>query len=225
MGPPVPKRAAFYIDGFNVYYAVSALKANYLKWVNFWQLAESLIPKQDEQLVRVVWCSAFNRREYDALTRHQKFARAQEACGVTVIMGHYIGLPMDCKECGHEWQMSSEKETDVNLALSIFDDARQDRFDHAYLVTADSDQGATARFLKDCFPEKKLTSVAPPGKPHSKSILAHNEARKIALTADHFERCILPNAVMSKDGKKVAAIRPTEYTPPSGWVPPSKRPA
>jgi hypothetical protein len=90
------------------------------------------------------------------------------------------------------------------------------------LVTADSDQAATARLFAERFPALTLMSVAPPGRQHSKNILEHTAGRSITLTVDHLECCLFGNAVM-KDGA-VAAIRPPEYKPPDGWVAPHLRP-
>jgi hypothetical protein len=41
----------------------------------------------------------------------------------------------------------TEKATDINLALSVYDDAVQDAMDTAYLLTADTDQAALGRAL------------------------------------------------------------------------------
>ena len=46
-------RAAFYIDGFNLYHAIADLKEPFLKWLNLWELAATLIPRQSEEVVRV----------------------------------------------------------------------------------------------------------------------------------------------------------------------------
>src|SRR5829696_5166464 len=61
--------------------------------------------------------------------------------------------------------------------LHVFDDAHRDVFDHAYLVTADSDQAATARMFSERFQAKKLTAVCPPGRAHSQHILRYATAK------------------------------------------------
>jgi hypothetical protein len=113
-----------------------------------------------------------------------------------------------------------EKQGDVNFALAVIDDAYQDLCDHAYLLTADSDQAATARLFKERFPNKRLTSISPPGRSHSKEMLPYCDAT-IALSIRHLERSLFPKAVLRNAA--VVAIRPAEYDPPPGWtvVPPS----
>ena len=214
-------RAAMYIDGFNLYYAVNDLEENFLKWVNLWHIAEQLIPKQSEQLVKVVFCTAYYPGDTGKRVRHERFKQALEFFGVECVFGHYIQQPMSCHDCGHEWSMATEKETDINVALALFDDAYQDIFDHAYLLSADSDQAATARMFKTRFPDKRLTSVAPPGREPSKNVMAFANA-KIKLSPDHLERAVMPGMIETPNG---LIVRPHEYDPPPGWVHPKDRPA
>jgi uncharacterized LabA/DUF88 family protein len=209
-----------YIDGFNLYYAVAELNENYLKWADLWRLSNQIIAKQSEELVKVVFCTAYYPGDHSKRIRHELFKRALEVSGVACMFGHYIHEPMDCHACGHEWSKATEKETDINVALALFDDAYQGVFDHAYLLSADSDQAATAKMFKTRFPEKRLTSVVPPGREPSKSVMAHADAR-ILLTRDHFERVVMPGMIESPGG---LIVRPHEYDPPAGWVHPDKRP-
>lgn len=128
---------------------------------------------------------------------------------------------MDCRGCGREWDKPTEKETDINVALSLYDDAVQDLFDHAYLLTGDSDQASTARIFKARFPQKRLISVSPPGRNFSKHILKYADG-KIALSRDHIERCHFGHAVMVEGRPPI--LRPREYQPPQGWMHPDNRP-
>jgi uncharacterized LabA/DUF88 family protein len=56
-----------------------------------------------------------------------------------------------------------EKQTDVAIAVKLVSDALADSYDRAILVTADSDQIPTARFLS-ILPDKDLTLLYPPGR-------------------------------------------------------------
>jgi hypothetical protein len=217
---PAPERAAFYFDGFNFYHAIDNLGEPYLKWLNLWELAAHLIPRKSQKIVQVVWCTAIKTDDSAKQLRYRALERALTSVGVTRLNGHFITEAHNCRECGREWRVSVEKQGDVNLALALIDDAHRDIFDHAYLVTADSDQAATARLFAERFPAKTLTSVAPPMRPHSKNILAYTR-RTVVINKGHLESCLFPRAVM-KDGA-VAAIRPKEYDPPAGWVPPRLR--
>ena len=45
--PLFRKRAAFYIDGFNLYHAIDAYKRPYLKWLNLKALGRAIAPKSE----------------------------------------------------------------------------------------------------------------------------------------------------------------------------------
>jgi len=107
------------------------------------------------------------------------------------------------------------------VALSLITDAQDDVFDRAYLVTADSDQAATARFFRDRFPDKRLITVAPPGRNFSVDIARHTGGNRLAITKDHLDWTVFPAIVMS--GTKVSGRRPREYDPPAWWVHPRDR--
>lgn len=213
-------RAAFYIDGFNLYHAVNDLEENFLKWTNLYGLATEVAAARKDDVVKVVFCSAFYPDDYGKRIRHELFQRALTSYGVVCVMGHYVYEPMDCRGCGREWKKPTEKETDINVALHLFDDAYQDVFDHAYLVSADSDQAATARLFARRFPDKKLLSVVPPGREPSRSMLPYIP-RPITLSRDHLERAVMPGMLNDAKG---AIVRPREYAPPQGWVHPNDRP-
>ena len=213
-------RASFYVDGFNLYHAINDLNASHLKWNNLWALASSLIPSRSEGLVKVTLCTAFYPNDPGKRARHERYLRAQQHFGVQIIMGHYVHEDMDCHSCLAVWRKPTEKETDINLALALIDDAHMDQFDHAYLVTNDSDQAATAKLFSKRFPHKKLTSVSPPGRRHSQHILGAGAASAL-ITAGHLERAVMDPMIHDKTG---LIVRPFEYAPPPGWVHPKDRP-
>jgi uncharacterized LabA/DUF88 family protein len=213
-------RAAFYIDGFNLYHPINDLNQPHLKWLNLWDLGQLLIPPQSETLVRVVFGTAIVTQDYNKIARHQQYMKALEIVGVVCVKGSKAFEPAKCRNCGSQWKEPKEKETDINLALSLFDDAYQDIFDHAYLLSSDSDQAATARMFKMRFPQKKFTSVSPPTRDPSKAILAHAD-HKIKLSVEHLERCLFGAAVGL--GTPNAVRRPATYAPPAGWVDPRDR--
>ena len=146
---------------------------------------------------------------------------ALENVGVTTVKGHYVHEDSDCSRCGRHWKNPTEKETDINLALSLITDAQDDVFDRAYLVSADSDQAATARVFRDRFPEKQLITVAPPGRNFSVDIARYTSGNRLAITKDHLDWTVFPAIVMR--GTNPSGRRPREYDPPEWWVHPRDR--
>lgn len=213
--PFFKKRAAIYYDGFNLYHAVDAYKRPFLKWLNLRALGQNLALKS-ESLKRVVWCSAFRPSSRAHIKRHEDYMKALLAQGVVCRMGHFVSALDGCNACGHTWHLAIEKQGDVNLALSIAADAEDNLFDVCYLVTADGDHAATARFLKERFPKKKLVLVTPPGRAHNKQILAYADAA-IEISLEHLEASLLPKVQKYKHRLFKPAVRierPISYDPP-----------
>ncbi|MFT4075193.1 MAG: NYN domain-containing protein [Asticcacaulis sp.] len=209
------KRAAFYYDGFNLYHAVDAYKRPYLKWLNLKALGRAIAPKS-EVVKRVVWCSAFSPTHRSKLQRHEDYRKALVGQGVICRMGHFIHAMDGCNSCGHKWQISVEKQGDVNLALSIAADAEDNLFDVCYLVTADGDHAATARYFKERFPKKKLVLVTPPGRYHNRHIERIAD-QCIEIQTHHLEASLLPEMAKYKQrflGTKEVVPRPAIYDPP-----------
>jgi hypothetical protein len=223
--PDTRKRVAVYIDGFNLYHAIDNLCEPHLKWVNLWQLGERLMPNRTQyRLVRAYYVSAIRQPGSDKGKRHQQYVNALRHFGVECELSHFISETVSCNKCANTWQDPHEKESDVNLALAVFDDASRDVFELAYLITADSDQAATARMMKSRFPAKQLVSVAPPGMEESKAIKRYIATQKMPKVV--LEESLLPaSATGMVNGKLIMPFnRPASYAPPQGWLPPSKRP-
>lgn len=202
-------RAAFYIDGFNAYHAIDDLKKQHLKWLSWAAVGQLVIPKKSETLTKVVVCTALKTTDPGKLRRHRSYLAALASEGVVCLCGHFTNESRQCKSCGASWWAPVEKQGDVNLAIAVIADAYDDVFDHCYLVTADSDQAATAKLFKARFPKKKLTTVVVTGRSHSKEILSYADA-KMTISVDSMERCLFPAIINGAQ----AVARPSEYKPP-----------
>src|SRR5689334_2473890 len=75
LGPPW--RAAFYVDGFNLYHAIDDLRDQRLKWVNLKSLCASFL-RPDDILVSVNFFTALNRWDKAKRARHLDYIRALE---------------------------------------------------------------------------------------------------------------------------------------------------
>jgi hypothetical protein len=117
-------RAALYVDGFNLYHALDATGLPYVKWLDLWALGELILPRgHKEKLVKVSWFTAVLPGAYDKNERHREYMTALRAHNVLVYQGHFIVGQTECRQCGHSWDSPNEKESDVSLALTLFDDA------------------------------------------------------------------------------------------------------
>ncbi|MGC5798880.1 NYN domain-containing protein [Sphingomonas sp. NFX23] len=206
---PAPLRAAIYIDGFNLYYPIHESGMHQLKWTNLWKLGELICEPHNATLVKAVFCTALPKHYPDKHGRHVTFNAAQRANGVTVILGHHL-------YDGERW---NEKQTDINVALSLIVDGLEDVYDVAILVSADSDQAATAKMFAEKLKGKKLLAVSPPERPVSDKVKPY-VWKSFTLGLPLLERCVMNAPVMGKTG---LINRPKEYDPPADWVHPDDR--
>lgn len=203
-------RAAFYIDGFNLYHPIKEMNEPHYKWANLWKLGEIICEPHGASLLKVVFCTAVPAHLPGSRDRHNTFNAAQRAHNVTVITGHHV----------HDGEKWNEKQSDINVALHLMLDGVDNLYDMAILLSADSDQAATAKLFRERFPDKKLLGVAPPNKSVPNKVQPYCFAH-FALSEATMERCIMSEQVQ---GRKGLITRPGEYAPPSGWVHPDDRP-
>jgi len=208
--PPRRPLAALYVDGFNLYYPLHEAAMPHLKWASLWRLGEIICEPHDAQLVKAVLCTAVPSHYADKRDRHNTYNAAQRAQGVKVVLGHHM----------HDGEKWNEKQTDINVALSLILDGADDVYDIAILVSADSDQGATARVFKERFPSKRLLAVAPPARSVPDKVKPY-AWKSFSLSIPTIERCVMAETIQGKTG---LILRPESYAPPEGWLHPDDRP-
>lgn len=208
------KRVVAYIDGFNLYHALDALRRPHLKWVDLRKLCQVFIDPKLHQLEAVYYFSAFATWLPGPSSRHRQYVAALEASGVTPVMGHFKEKDRQCKSCGCQWKAHEEKETDVNAALYILNGAHQNIYDEAFVFSRDSDLAPAVRMVLKNYPDKKIKIIAPENLRHSKE-LAQAAGQKVASIREiHLERCLLPQHVLNSETGNIVATRPNEYAPP-----------
>lgn len=208
-----------YVDGFNLYHAIDDLKKPHLKWLDIQTLALSLC-RDGENLVRVNYFSAYATWRPDSYARHRQLVAALKSRNVICHMARFSDRPESCRGCGRSWTSREEKETDVHFAITFVEDAMDNAFDRAIIVSADGDYIPAIRRVRARFPGKQIFIAIPPGR--------HAKAREISKAANSFieikngrlARCLLPQSVLDAKGAEVAR-RPTDYDPPPGWAPPT----
>lgn len=207
--PKSENRAAFYVDGFNLYHPIHEMGLPHLKWANLWKLGEIICEPHGAKLEKVVFCTAVPAHLPDTRDRHNTFNAAQRAHGVVIVPGHHI----------HDGEKWNEKQSDINVALHLMLDAVDDKYDMAILLSADSDQAATAKLFCERFPAKRLLGVAPPNKIVPTKVQPHCY-KHFSLSVAMLERCVMGESVK---GTKGLIMRPPSYAPPEGWVHPDDR--
>ena len=163
------RRISFFIDGFNIYHSLKPydtssrrylMHYNKYLWLNFMALAKRFTVKKD-QLAEVFYFTALAYWRPAAKARHEVFISALENEGVRVVKGNFKEKDRFCKFCGASYKYHEEKETDVNIALHLLNEAYQNTYDKAILVTTDTDLVPAITMAKHHFPEKRFGVLFP----------------------------------------------------------------
>ena len=202
------ERVIVYVDGFNLYHAIDSLRDNQLKWLDLWKLGESFCA-ENEALSGVYYFTAYATWIPDAYKRHRDYVKAVQAMGVKAIIGNFKSKPAKCRSCQSSWTTHEEKETDVHIAVQIIHDAHLKSYDHAILITGDSDQAPTVKRAKAINPEAKFSIWTPPNRfIGCDSLGARKEIRRSRIA-----NCLLPDRVLAKDGSLIVEKPPKYRTP------------
>jgi len=206
-------RVACYIDGFNLYHAIDDLNKPHLKWIDLHALAESLC-RNDETLVKVAYFSAYATWLPDRYARHRKYVTALESLGVECHMARFSERTVTCNSCAATWKRHEEKETDVHFSLTFLEDALDDTFERAILISADSDYVPAIRKVRGRLPGKQIFVATPPNRYGSARDLISACNSGIQITPGRLAKHLLPLRVLDKGGSLVAE-RPPQYDPPA----------
>ncbi len=185
------ERTAYYFDGFNIYHMLDRFCPEY-KWLNLYNLAKAHL-KPNQKLVEVYYFTALAYWRPDRVIKHKRYINALKANGVTVVSGKFKEKPRRCFKCKVKYIHHEEKQTDVNICLKVLEDAIEDKFDTAVIVSGDTDFEPVVKSIKKHFPKKRIAFMLPMGA-NAKTI--KNVADYcIKLKRIHIQKNQLPNIV------------------------------
>jgi uncharacterized LabA/DUF88 family protein len=178
-------------------------------WLDLQALAASLlVPGQT--LEQVTYFTARVRDDPNSEQRQSHYVDAlvDHSPLVTVVNGRFQEKLRACRSCGGRWTVYEEKETDVNIASILIEDAVRDRYDSALLVSADSDLCPAIRAVKRLRPEKRVIAAFPPRR-HSADLKRAVDGH-LFIGVDKVRRAQLPATVVTRAG--VRLDRPKHWT-------------
>ena len=160
----------FFVDGFNLYHALDYLRVatdhyryRKYKWLNLHKLCSLYVGRLDS-LEKVVLFTALATWDADKVARHKLFIRANEAAGVSVVYGEFKRKEKHCTLCHGRYPTFEEKQTDVNIALGLFQHAVADQYDRAVLVSGDTDLIPAIKAVRATLPHKQIGVMLPIGR-------------------------------------------------------------
>lgn len=166
---PIGLPVVIYIDGFNLYYG--ALKSTAFKWLDINRLFTQLRPHDQINAIRYFTAVSSYGNSQDQLTYLRALATLPR---VTVIQGRYKKKRVKCgvihASCTVQppdrlFFTPEEKRTDVNIGIFMLDDAYQGLYEHAILVSGDSDLVPAVNMIRTRFPNKQVTVYVPSRNP------------------------------------------------------------
>ena len=136
------QRVAVYIDGLNLYYGLKSMDWRRYYWLDVQRLSESLMRSyQRLGFVRYFTAELLPDSGADArIERHSAYLQAISTLPkVDIQYGFHSAKTITCPHCGEGIRTYEEKMTDVNIAVALLEDANNNLFDAAILISADSD--------------------------------------------------------------------------------------
>ena len=206
------ERVIAYIDGFNLYHGLMQARLGSSRWLDLRSLSQSLLkPSQRLELVR--YFTTRVRDQPDTEKRQSIYIDALKARGgIEIDYGFFLKKKdTSCHRCGHTRPSYEEKKTDVNIAVRLLNDASDDRFDIAIIVSGDSDLVPAVESVSARFPTKGLLVAFPPKRYSSDLSRAAHDS--FVVWEDKIRVSRLPDPVVTAEGIELRA--------PLGWIPSS----
>lgn len=202
-------RVAAYVDGFNLYFGLKALRGRRYLWLDVQALTGSLL-RPGQSLTQVTYFTARVRNDPGGEQRQADYLDALIAHSplVTVVDGRFQQKDRSCRNCRATWTVYEEKETDVNIAVALVEDAVKDRYDVALLLSADSDLCPAIRSMKRLCPTKRIIAAFPP-KRHSGDLKRVVDGF-LHIGDDKIRQALLPETIYTPSG--VSLQKPKLWT-------------
>ncbi|WP_432457934.1 NYN domain-containing protein [Cellulomonas iranensis] len=157
------ERLAVYVDGFNLYHGLHDKWCRRYLWLDLTALARALRPRSD--VVSVTYFTAPVLGDAEAASRQSAYVAALKAHSKGLlrdVQGRYQTKEQRCRQCGGSYTRYEEKETDVNIAVSLVADAAEGAMDAALIVSADSDLTPAIKTARRLRPEIFMAAAFPP---------------------------------------------------------------
>ena len=202
-------RTTFLVDGFNLYHSLrtagGALHGASTRWLDLGALAAAhlYIVGNGAALESVHYFSALARHletsNPGVTKRHRAFIQALEASGVIVELGRFKTKSLRCNVCGASLVRHEEKETDVAIAIRLYELFHADRCDTAVIVSGDTDLAPAVRGVNRLFPAARVLFAFPYARKNRE--LASLAPGSFTIGKEAYARYQLPNPVVAPDGR------------------------
>ena len=202
---PSPRRVVVYVDGLNLYYGLRDAGSRRYYWLDLRRLSQSLL-RNDQSLAAVRYFTARfapNPADPDRHNRQGAYLRALDTLpNLSIHYGYHLPKTRVCPRCGASIPGYEEKMTDVNIAVALLNDAQDNLFDTAIVISADGDLSSPISAVRSRYANKPILVAFPPKR-------VSKELRRVAsgsfhIGRDALRRNQLPDPVAKPDGYAIA---------------------
>jgi hypothetical protein len=193
-----PRTTIVYIDGYNLFHALKEQKWKKYYWLDLWKFGKGILfPEQVLSQVKY-FTSRVNHDPHEQIRQNSYIEALETLHDVDIQYGNFMSDRWECEIC-HKWSpVHNEKQTDVNIAISLIGDAQDGNFKDAFLITADSDQVGTIRYVREHYPDLRIIAAFPPKR--SSNELKSATPLTYHLREKHFVACQFPDQIKSQKG-------------------------
>ena len=201
------QRVIVYIDGYNLYHGMQEAFGNKYKWLDLQSFSGSFL-RPGMELVAVKYFTAITKKE-GSVRRQEVYLKALESyCDkLEIFYGVFLAKDRRCHNCGTEYVVYEEKETDVNIACEILNDTHLDNYDCCYVVSGDGDLVPPLKIVREYHPGKRVIVACPPRRRSEGLCMAADGW--FAIGKRKFKDNQLPETVASIRGGRM--FRPPEW--------------
>jgi len=204
------KRVTFYIDGFNLYFGLKSNGWKKYYWLDMVKFCSNFI-KPDQDLIAVKYFSAIpknhagkRRRQADLFNANQIDPKFQ------LFLGVYHKKSIRCQaSCKEPFEIYTEKQTDINIAVEIFRDIINNNTDVVCLISGDGDLVPVVKFISNTANISQRVFVFTPPKRFLNELRDNCHAFfNLERYSSYFDKSLFPETVTKPDS---SIIKCPEY--------------
>ncbi len=177
------------------------------KWLSLNKLANCFVVYKGDVIVGIEYFTTLVTWDAGKLARHKLYIKVQENDGVLVTYGEFKRKDVKCKLCKKVFPTVEEKQTDVNIALRLFQLAVEDKYGKAIIISGDTDLLPAMKAIQKNFPGKQIGVVIPIGK--SSEDFKNQADFHYRMKEKHLQSSRYDDTIALKDGSTV--------TCPANW--------
>lgn len=192
-----------YIDGFNLYHGMHKKFGRAYLWLDLEKLVQRLL-RRGQQLSKVRYFTARIRGTGHGRLRQITYLEALAAhCSrMDIVEGRFQQKTIECRFCQRQWATYEEKESDVNLATAMVEDAARSSYNSMLIISADSDLCPAIRAVRRIRRATRVVAAFPPAR-HSDELVQVADA-VYWIGRDKLRSSQLPDEVVTSNGIKLS---------------------